>query len=333
MIPAQHEIMRGWPADANPVVSIVCVTYNHGKYLRDAIHGFLMQLTDFPFEIIIHDDASVDSTPEIIREYARKYPNLIKPIMQAENQYSKGLKIFPLALPQARGKYIAQCEGDDYWIDPYKIQKQVDLLTANPTFSMCFHPVTRLIENFVESQVEGEQRPPSLKHAYTLEDLITYDNFIPSCSVLFRRENVRKVPVWLHEMPYGDWPLHLINAQQGDLAYLEDVMAVYRIHPKGAWSSLDHLQAAKNRVKAYRLVGKHLCLQGKSFFQIALARKYTEMAKEYDRLGQKDDAKAMALEALKLSRNIIVLRKIAKIYFSIFSVNVWRLLKRLGNER
>ena len=111
------------------LVSICCITYNHEKYIRDAIEGFLMQKTDFPFEVLIHDDASTDGTADIIREYETKYPDIIKPIYQTENQYSKGIKISATYnYPRAKGKYIALCEGDDYWIDPYKLQKQVDFL-------------------------------------------------------------------------------------------------------------------------------------------------------------------------------------------------------------
>ena len=122
-----------------PIVSICCITYNHENYIRDAIEGFLMQKTTFPIEIIIHDDASTDKTAEIVKSYAEKHPDLILPILQAENQYSKGIPISTYAYPKARGKYIAFCEGDDYWTDPYKLQKQVDFLESNPDCSWCFH--------------------------------------------------------------------------------------------------------------------------------------------------------------------------------------------------
>ncbi len=110
-----------------PVVSVICLTYNHAPYIKECLDGFLMQKTDFTFEVIIHDDASTDGTTDIIREYAAKYPDIIKPIIQAENQYSKHHdfnKILQVCIDRSKGKYIAMCEGDDYWTDSLKFHKQ-----------------------------------------------------------------------------------------------------------------------------------------------------------------------------------------------------------------
>ena len=123
------------------MVSICCITYNQASYIRDALEGFVNQKTDFAYEVLIHDDASNDGTADIIREYADRYPDLIFPILQTENQYSKGLTNVSgtFNFPRARRKYIAMCEGDDYWTDDRKLQKQVDYLEANPGCSLCFH--------------------------------------------------------------------------------------------------------------------------------------------------------------------------------------------------
>src|SRR5690606_29817302 len=117
----------------SPIVSIICYAYNHEKYIKDALNGFVMQKTEFPFEIIIHDDASSDKTADIIREFEREYPHILKPIYQTINQYSieKG-KVTRICYEAAKGKYIALCEGDDYWTDPLKLQKQVDFMESNP---------------------------------------------------------------------------------------------------------------------------------------------------------------------------------------------------------
>ena len=124
----------------SPLVSITCLTYNHAPYLRQCLDGFVMQKTSFPIEILIYDDASEDGTQDIIREYERKYPDLIKPIYQTENQYSKGVKVeFVYNYPRAKGKYIAFCEGDDYWTDPNKLQKQIDFLERHQEHVMCSH--------------------------------------------------------------------------------------------------------------------------------------------------------------------------------------------------
>lgn len=124
----------------NVLVSVICDVYNHEPYLRDCLEGFINQKTNFTYEILIHDDASTDNSVNIIREYVNKYPHLFKPIFQTENQYSKGMSIwYDIQIPRAKGKYIAICEGDDYWIDPYKLQKQVDFMEANPDYSVTFH--------------------------------------------------------------------------------------------------------------------------------------------------------------------------------------------------
>ena len=124
-----------------PLVSICCITYNHAQFIRKCLDGFLMQQTDFPIEILIHDDCSTDGTTEIIREYEAKYPELIFPLYEEENQYQQGkaAEIDFYNYRRARGKYIAYCEGDDYWTDPLKLQKQVDFMESHPEYSVCFH--------------------------------------------------------------------------------------------------------------------------------------------------------------------------------------------------
>lgn len=124
-----------------PLVSICCITYNHAPYIKECIEGFLMQKTTFPIEILIHDDCSTDGTTEIIKDYEKQYPDLIFPLYEEENQYQKGKasEIDLYNYKRARGKYIAYCEGDDYWTDPLKLQKQVDFMEANPDYSVCFH--------------------------------------------------------------------------------------------------------------------------------------------------------------------------------------------------
>jgi glycosyltransferase involved in cell wall biosynthesis len=137
-LPTEHEIMRNWKnCSSKPIASICCTAYNHEQFIEKTLEGFLIQKTDFVFEIIIHDDASTDKTPNIIRKYEKKYPKLIKAIYQKENKFSIGLK--PMAgfvIPRATGKYIAICEGDDFWIKDNKLQKQVDFLETNPEYGM-----------------------------------------------------------------------------------------------------------------------------------------------------------------------------------------------------
>ncbi len=209
-----------------PLVSICCITYNHNNYIHDAIQSFLNQRADFPTEIIIHDDASKDGTSEIVLQYANEHPRVIISILQKENQYSIGINPFyEYILPITKGKYIAVCEGDDYWTDPLKLQKQVDFLEANPDYTLCFHDALILWEN--------KQHPPKYfcandqKDTSTILDIID-KWFIPSASMVIRRDAVLPLPDWFIEVYNGDWALQMLAASKGKVYYMDKVMSVYR---------------------------------------------------------------------------------------------------------
>jgi glycosyltransferase involved in cell wall biosynthesis len=233
----EAEIKKSWRDDKTPVLTIACIAYNHEKYIARCIEGFLVQETDFPFEIIIHDDASTDNTQNIIREYKEKYPNIIKPILQTENHWiGKGISAtVTVVWPSCRGKYIAWCEGDDYWTDPFKLQKQVTFLEQNPDYSICFHRVYELIDDsqLIKSLLNQEEE----EKTFTIEYLAGY-NFIHTPSVVFRNNFSETLPNWLSKSPVGDYPLHLLNARKGLIKYYPECMAVYRKHSASTWSSL-----------------------------------------------------------------------------------------------
>lgn len=214
------------------MVSICCITYNQEKYIRDAIEGFLKQKTNFKFEIIIHDDASTDNTAKIIREYESKYPNIIKPIYQNENQYCKGISASILTYKNAAGKYIAICEGDDYWIDENKLQMQVDYMETNPLCSFCFHNanVIDMNRNSMRKLIpyKFEDRKYLKKNGiYNVGELELLE-FIPTASFMFRTENLSKLPNWFEECPVKDWPLKLLMTSFGYAYCINKTMSVYR---------------------------------------------------------------------------------------------------------
>ena len=222
-----------------PLVAIHCLVYNHEPYLRDCLEGFVMQQTNFPFVAIVHDDASTDGSAAIIREYEEKYPHIFKPIYETENQWRKPdgslTRIMNTAIEATGAKYVAMCEGDDYWTDPLKLQKQVDFMEANPEYSICFHKVNTLI------QATGE-----IKEEFLVRNMIgkskIFDlaegNYIHTPSVLYRMcpnifENYQRLMPCLP----GDYVMWMFLAEKGDIYKFDEAMAVYR-YGSGNWESL-----------------------------------------------------------------------------------------------
>lgn len=217
------------------MVSIYCKAYNHEKYIRDCLEGFVNQKTDFRYEVIIHDDASTDGTADIIREYERKYPDIVRPIYQTENQYSKRVKVFStFMLPMMRGKYIACCEGDDYWTDDGKLQMQVDFLESHPDFSACVHN-TEIINM---SNGKRFVNYPAEDTVYELKDVIGgISNCYHTSSLVYRIAYARERPDFLRmQSGVGDYPLGIYLALSGRIQYFGRVMSVYRYGTEGSWT-------------------------------------------------------------------------------------------------
>ena len=232
----------------NVLVSIRCMTYNHAPYIRNCLNGIVMQKTNFRFEAIVHDDASTDGTAAIVKEYADKYPEIIKPIFQVENQYSKRNGSVRRAVDAAMSldsRYIAVCEGDDYWIDPYKLQKQVDFLEANPEYGLVhtdFHfvdvqnnllpvPNTPLYRNMKGRIFNG----------YLWDYFLINPGFILTCTICYRRALLDD-----KEVRYYDHGLFLMLARKSKIYYLPEVTSAYRRNPKSIMMSMP--QAVSNRM-------------------------------------------------------------------------------------
>ena len=232
-----------------PMVSICCITYNHEKYIRDAIEGFLMQKTTFPFEILIHDDASTDGAADIIREYENKYPHLLYPIYQKENQYSKGIKISPtFQYPRASGKYIAFCEGDDYWTDPYKLQKQVEFLEENIDYGLVHTDYIRFIEKYKRYNAKSNN------NNWQIVNNNTYDSLLISChistlTVCLRtsilKQYLNDLKGQINNWQMGDYPLWLYYSVRSKIKYIPQKTAVYRILEESASFTKDNKKAYK----------------------------------------------------------------------------------------
>lgn len=230
-------------------VSICCLAYNHEKYIRRCLDGFLMQKTNFKFEVLIHDDASTDKTADIIREYEQKYPDIIKPIYQSENQYSQHIKIgWTYQYPRVKGKYIAWCEGDDCWTDEYKLQKQFDALENNPDCSFCTHIVEKADPDgnslnvfFPGNLTDDIYADCVISNDKFIEYIFTKDEYPFQTSSYFAKSEYVKAcinnrPDFMTMAGGGDFPMMLLHISKGNIYYINDVMSKYTVDRPGSWS-------------------------------------------------------------------------------------------------
>lgn len=217
----------------NPLVSVICITYNHEKYIKDAIDSFLSQRTNFDYEIIIHDDASTDNTADIIRQYEKKYPNKIHGIYQKKNQFSQKKKIVnDYAYPRCKGKYIALCEGDDYWIDTNKLQIQVDFMESHSECMMLAHDAICI--DYMADKVYPMH--PYYEDKYLSEDevIIQYHGDVPTASTMYRKE-AAVLKDFFAECRLGDYAYELHAITKGRIYYSSRIMSVYRSMHEGSW--------------------------------------------------------------------------------------------------
>ena len=287
--------------------TVVCFAYNHEKYIRQTLEGFVNQKTSFAYEVVIHDDASTDSTADIIREYEEKYPHIIKPIYQTVNQYSLKVNTYQFILPLMKGDYVAMCEGDDYWVDEDKLQKQVDALDANPDCSVCLHKVKTISD-------DGKAKTYTYPPFEAESGIIPSEKFIPSVITayiyqtscfMFRgdlfREYVSDYPEFRRVAGVGDVPYLLYFGNLGNVYYIDEAMSRYRISSAGSWTERNrdkgaaHIKRMNLMIEAYdkytdgkyhdsclerlRYNEMHACFLEKRFKDV-LNKKYRDLFKK-----------------------------------------------------
>lgn len=234
-------------------VSVAIWTYNHEQYIAQAIESALMQRTSFNYEVIIGEDCSTDATRTIVMEYAWKYPERIRLILHERNVGGRDNSL--AVLTACQGEFIAALDGDDYWTDPHKLQKQVEFLEAHAECSMCFHDVSFVSHQ--NSVVSDSYPPPGKKAFYTLDDIVERC-FIQTCSVLLRNGLLSEYLEWFADVTNGDWPLFVMMARRGNIGFLDEVMASYRIHGHGVWSSQGTVDRLQRILPLYELFFEYL---------------------------------------------------------------------------
>ena len=227
----------------------MCV-YNHEKYIAQAIEGVVNQVTSFKYRLLIGEDCSTDKSREIIEKYVKLYPDKITPFFHSKNvgAFENSKVLFR----ECTSKYIALCDGDDYWTDPFKLERQITFLENNPQYVGCFHNTEERFEDDPDAASGLYCNYPAAR-SISFNDLC-YMNIIPTCSVVYRNGLFDKFPDWYYRLTMGDWPLHLLNAQFGDYWYIPKVMAVHRLHKKSTWMLQDQNRNVQFVIDAYDIM-------------------------------------------------------------------------------
>ena len=232
-----------------PVVYVKVLAYNHAPYISQCLDGIVMQRTNFPFIAIVHDDASNDKTPEIISEYGKNYPEIIKPILSKTNKYSQGILDDFLHEQCNYADYVAICEGDDFWTDPYKLQKQIDILEADPELMGCCTDKSIVDNHSVTIKPKcGNVVKDNISGRYNLRDFFRDQHQYPTLSVVYRnahKEAVRAKHLYTTNPFLGDWTFWIILLCYGDMYYLDEVTCAYRINPTSITHTVNRVERAK----------------------------------------------------------------------------------------
>lgn len=264
--------------EKTPLVAIYMITYNHEEYIAQAVESVLMQKTDFYFHLFIGDDCSTDSTTRICNKLQKTYPENITLYTNKKNlgATKNALNIFNACF-NSKAKYIAMLEGDDYWTDSLKLQKQVDFLEAHPEYAICFHRANVLRDDSTSSL---HQIPDSAnENVYEYKDLLKNGNFITTASVVYRNPKGFSFPNWFTKTPFGDMALYHLLSKNKKIVCLDEVMSVYRIHSEGIYSKLSQIQKQQNFLTFYKILYPHLTEENKAVVTKKLKKKQKKLAK------------------------------------------------------
>lgn len=264
-------------------LSVVMVTYNHERFLAQSLASVLAQRVNFDYEIVVGEDCSTDGTRDILMDFCRRYPGRIVPLVRNRNLGS--LRNMEDALSACRGQYLALIEGDDYWTCEDKLQRQVDFLDANPSCAICCHRVQ--IVNELGTGRTGVY-PTYAAGSYTVEQLLS-GNFICTCATMYRRESNGPLPDRFRNMNAGDWTRFALIAKQGKIELMDDVMAVYRVHSGGIWSSQSPNCGQREIIRVLTALDEHLGFQYTRTIRRTIARSYFELAYHARRDGNRTE--------------------------------------------
>lgn len=306
----EEDITKNWK-DKTIVASIVCITYNHEDYICETLDSLLSQQTTFSFEIIIGEDCSTDSTLKIITEYQTKYKNIIT-IVKSEDNVGM-MNNFIRTIKSSKGEYLALCEGDDYWTNNQKLQKQVDFMNSHKEYTMCFHN-SEIFNNDTQKTIEYF---PDINNErdFSIIDFIDV-NYASTPSVLYRKHNI-KFPENFNTFKLGDWPLHMIFADKGKVKYFPDIMAKYRVHTQGVWSAESEIKKNRYTMIMMEEMNKYFEYKYNTIYEVAILRYITQEIYFYLDLNKVKEAyniykNSSKIYNINLKLRVRILRKISK---------------------
>lgn len=266
----EKEIMSSWK-NTEPVVTIVCITFNQSSYIRDAMDGFLKQKTQYPFLIAVHDDCSTDGTLQILEEYEKRYPHIVVIYKESENQYSKGRKVFcDIMLPLVKTPFVAVCEGDDYWIDPDKLESQIRYLKNHDSCALVVHGHNKLLPNGNQILCTIEK-----ERDITSEEIIENRISIATNTYVFRNGLVNLTSNIFTSSPVGDIPLRIMLSLEGSVHYFIQPMSVYRVNARNSWTERNKRDKNKAANILLRMVDLYnaIDMETKGKYQVILKDK------------------------------------------------------------
>jgi glycosyltransferase involved in cell wall biosynthesis len=254
-------------------LSVMMITYNHGRYLAKALDSALSQRANFDYEIVVGEDCSTDGTREVLMNYNRKYPERIVALLRDQNMGA--MRNFEATIASCKGEYVAFLEGDDSWLSTDKLQRQVDFLDANPNYAICCGRAKTLNETGTAAPAIYPECPAG---TYSIENLLS-ENLIATCTAVCRRRAIGGVmPSWFHGLKLGDWPLFAIVATSGKIHLVDEVLAEYRVHSGGIWSALKEIERRQAIIEMLEAVDKYLGCRYAKIVRRTIAGSYCAMA-------------------------------------------------------
>jgi hypothetical protein len=269
-------------------VTAIVQSFNHEAYIRRALDSAVNQRGLESFEVLVGDDASTDGTRAVIQEYAHRYPILIRTLLPQRNMGGDGKVLFAELLRESRGEYIAMMDADDYWISDEKCRIQAEYLDTHPECALVFHNVIRQHDH--DRRLDFRLNPPRQRGVVSRRQLYSH-NPIAACSPMVRRSVVDPMPSWYFDSPWGDWALNFMAEKAGEIHYLPEVLGVYRIHDRGAYSGLDRLAQVRQDVIFFNVLPFEPMEPDRSIHADRLAEALAAQAYEHLRLGQWNEAR------------------------------------------